>query len=104
MSDNQHDSGLEYPTKAYGSIPAFNSYEEEAEFWDTHSVSDFKNETEPVKVIATRGFSANVQVRFEPDTDHELEALARERGMKKSTLIRTWVLDRLHQEREQRAS
>ena len=76
--------GPEYPTEAHGSIPAFNSYEEEAEFWDTHSISDFKNETKPVKVVATRGYSANVQVRFEPDTDHELDAIARERGMKKS--------------------
>jgi hypothetical protein len=39
--------------------------------------------------------TANVQVRFEPDTDHELEAIAREHGLKKATLIRTWVLDRL---------
>ncbi len=36
--------GPEYPTEAHGSIPAFNSYEEEAEFWDTHSISDFKND------------------------------------------------------------
>jgi CopG antitoxin of type II toxin-antitoxin system len=96
--------GPKYPTEAHGSIPAFNSYEEEAEFWDTHDFTDFKAETEPAKVVATRGLSANVQVRFEPETDHELEAIARERGMKKSTLIRTWVLDRLRQERARHAS
>jgi hypothetical protein len=96
--------GPKYPTEAHGSIPAFNSYEEEAEFWDTHDFTDFKEETEPAKVVTTRGLSANVQVRFEPETDHELEAIARERGMKKSTLIRTWVLDRLRQERDRRAS
>jgi hypothetical protein len=96
--------GPKYPTEAHGSIPAFNSYEEEAEFWDTHDFTDFKEETEPAKVVITRGLSANVQVRFEPETDHELEAIARERGMKKSTLIRTWVLDRLRQERDRRAS
>ena len=104
ISENENNSGPDYPTEAYGSIPAFNSYEEEAEFWDTHSISDFKNETKPVKVIATRGYSANVQVRFEPDTDHELEAIAHERGMKKSTLIRTWVLERLRQERNRHVS
>ena len=91
--------GPKYPTEAHGSIPAFKSYEEEAEFWDTHDFTDFKAETEPAKVIATRGLSAKVEVRFELDTDHELEALASERGLKKSTLIRTWVLDRLRQER-----
>ncbi len=104
MSDKLTYNGPEYPTEAHGSIPAFNSYEEEANFWDTHSTADFTNETEAVKVHATRGLSANVQVRFEPETDHELEAIARERGMKKATLIRTWVLDRLRQERNHRAS
>ncbi len=104
MSDKLTYNGPEYPTEAHGSIPAFNSYEEEANFWDTHSTADFTNETEAVKVHATRGLSANVQVRFEPETDHELEAIARERGMKKSTLIRTWVLDRLRQERNRHAS
>lgn len=96
--------GPKYPTEAHGSIPAFHSYEEEAEFWDTHDFTDLSMETQPVKVIATRGLSANVQVRFEPDTDHELEAIARERGMKKATLIRTWVLERLREERNRRAS
>jgi hypothetical protein len=104
MSDKLTYNGPEYPTEAHGSIPAFNSYEEEANFWDTHSTADFTNETEAVKVHATRGLSANVQVRFEPETDHELEAIARERGMKKATLIRTWVLDRLRQERNRHAS
>ncbi len=104
MSDKLTYNGPKYPTEAHGSIPAFNSYEEEANFWDTHSTADFTNETEAVKVHATRGLSANVQVRFEPETDHELEAIARERGMKKATLIRTWVLDRLRQERNHHAS
>jgi len=85
-------------------IPAFNSYEEEANFWDTHSITDFKEETEAVKVRETRGLSANIQVRFDSETDHELEAIARERGMKKATLIRTWVLERLRQDRNRRVS
>ena len=102
MSDQY--KGPEYPTQAHGTIPAFNSYEEEANFWDTHSTTDFADEAKPVKVGATRGFTANVQVRFDPETDHELEAIARERGMKKSTLIRTWVLERLRQDRNRPGS
>lgn len=96
--------GPKYPTEAHGSIPAFHSYEEEAEFWDTHDFTDLSTEIQPAKVVATHGLSANVQVRFEPDTDHELEAIARERGMKKATLIRTWVLEWLREERNRRAS
>jgi CopG antitoxin of type II toxin-antitoxin system len=104
MSDQSAYQGPAYPTEAHGSIPAFNTYEEEATFWDTHSITDLKAETETVKVSATRGLSANVQVRFDPETDHELEAIARERGMKKATLIRTWVLERLRQDRNRHAS
>jgi hypothetical protein len=103
MSDELQYNGPEYPTQAHGTIPAFNSYEEEAHFWDTHSIADFTHETKSVKVSATRGFTANVQVRFDPETDHELEAIARERGMKKATLIRTWVLERLRQDRNRPA-
>ena len=103
MSERNY-KGPKYPTEAHGSIPVFNSYEEEAEFWDTHDFTDFKQETEVAEVKATTGLTANVQVRFEPDTDHELEAIAREHGLKKATLIRTWVLERLRQERNRHAS
>ncbi len=104
MSDTSAYKGPEYPTEAHGSIPAFNSYEEEANFWDTHSITDFAEETEAVKVRTTHGLSANVQVRFDPETDHELEAIARERGVKKATLIRIWVLERLRQDRNRHVS
>ncbi len=104
MNDKGTYKGPEYPTQAHGSIPAFNSYEEEAAFWDTHSTADFTDETEAVQVRATRGLSENIQVRFDRETDHELEVLARERGMKKATLIRTWVLERLRQVRNRHAS
>lgn len=104
MSETSDYQGPEYPTQAYGSIPAFSSYEEEAEFWDTHSISDFRHETFPVKVHSTRGLSENVQVRFDRESDRELDTLAQEHGMKKATLIRTWVLERLRQEKKQHAS
>lgn len=104
MSENAEYKGPEYPTQAHGSIPAFNSYEEEAEFWDTHDFTDFKQETRPVKVRSTRDLSENVQVRFDKESDRELDTLAQERGLKKATLIRTWVLERLRQERDRHAS
>ncbi|HLX40514.1 MAG TPA: CopG family antitoxin [Ktedonobacteraceae bacterium] len=103
MSDKGYQ-GPTYPTQAHGSIPAFKSYEEEAEFWDTHDFTDFQQETTPVTVRSTHSLSANVQVRFDRETDHQLEALARERGMKKATLIRTIVMERLHQDRNHHAS
>ncbi len=104
MSDKSVYNGPEYPTKAHGSIPAFNSYEEEANFWDTHDTTDFTKETEAAKVHATHNLSTNIQVRFDSETDHELEAIAREYGMKKATLIRTWVLERLRHDQNRHVS
>jgi hypothetical protein len=46
--------GPKYPTEAHGSIPAFKSYEEEADFWDTHNFTDFKQETETAKIKPPR--------------------------------------------------
>jgi len=43
--------GPSYPTKAHGKIPAFKSYEEEANFWDTHSFTDFEDEFEDVEIV-----------------------------------------------------
>jgi hypothetical protein len=83
---------------------SFNGHTYEANFWDTHGITDYKEEIKAVKVRSTRGLSANVQVRFDPETDQELEAIAHERGMKKATLIRTWVLERLRQDRNRHAS
>jgi len=54
MSECSQYKGPEYPTQAHGSIPAFHSYEEEANFWDTHSTADFIYETQPVQVSGTR--------------------------------------------------
>jgi CopG antitoxin of type II toxin-antitoxin system len=49
MSERTY-KGPKYPNEAHGSIPAFNSYEEEAIFWDTHDFTDFKQETETAKI------------------------------------------------------
>lgn len=50
MDDHSQYKGPEYPTQAHGNIPAFNSYEEEANFWDAHDITDFTHETKEVKV------------------------------------------------------
>lgn len=49
MVSNEHDFG--YPTGAHGRIPSFNNVEEEAEFWDTHDVTDYLDEAPSVKVV-----------------------------------------------------
>lgn len=44
---------LGYPTPAYGGIPSFQNVEEEAEFWDTHSILDFPDAIESISVVSS---------------------------------------------------
>ena len=94
---------LKYPTKGHNSIPSFHSYEEEAEWWDTHDTGTAEIEAEmtPVTVRSTRNYPEDIQVHFDPETDHELETIAQQRGLQKANLIYTWVLERLRQERDE---
>lgn len=98
------NEGPKYPTQAHGSIPAFNSYEEEAAFWDTHDFTDFQDETQPVQVRSTRGLTESMQLRLDVEIDRELERFAREQGIGKSTLARQWLTERVRLERQRHAS
>jgi hypothetical protein len=98
---NEHDETTG-PRKSR--IPEFASREEEAEFWDTHDFTDYLDELEPIKVRVANPLSASVQVRFDTETDRELEEHAQEKGVKKSTLVRMVVKEWLRENRERHAS
>ena len=95
-----------YPTPAEGPVPAFNSIEEEAEFWDTHNFTDFSELTEAdfdeeVSTIAhTAGSerSEELPVRLAPKDRDELDRRAEEMGVEPSTLVRRWIEERLRKE------
>ncbi len=88
-------------------LPDFQSREELAQFWDTHSFTDYLSDLEPAKahiaeeVIAP--LSEVTQVRFDKVTDQQLAAYAKKRGIRKSTLLRMIALDWL-QNQERHAS
>lgn len=95
MSETQDYKDPKYPTQARGPIPAFNSYEEEAEWWDKTDTgaSEFEGVFTPVEVRATRNYTKQLMFRVDDETDKDLERLAEERGMKKATLVRKIVRD-----------
>ncbi|MEO8972687.1 MAG: PQQ-binding-like beta-propeller repeat protein [Ktedonobacteraceae bacterium] len=68
MNENKDFNGPDYPTAAHGTIPSFNSYEEEAKFWDTHSISDFKNETKPVLYVGYLLYQKPINSNATPTT------------------------------------
>ena len=82
-------------------IPEFKSYAEEAEFWDTHDITEFEDETHPVDAHFIKPPTESVQVLFDPDINRKLEKFAKAAGLNKSVLIRNWIMERL-QEQETR--
>lgn len=87
-------------------LPDFQSREELAEFWDTHSFTDYLEDLEPAKAdIAeevTAPLSEVTQVRLDKATDRKLAAYARERGIWKSTLLRMIAIDWLRKQEQEK--
>lgn len=67
--------------------------EEIGRFWDSHSLSDYWNETREasfeVRVDRRR------RVTIEPEVYDEIEALAHRRGVSAETLVNLWLMERL---------
>lgn len=81
--------GPKYPTKAYGKIPAFHSYEEEANFWDTHNIIDFGplDQYKPKK--------ESLILRVNKDMKRKLKEVAKKKRINVSTLSRIWLTEKL---------
>ncbi|MFL5759634.1 MAG: CopG family antitoxin [Thermomicrobiales bacterium] len=89
MSEQQH------PLSPGRRIPDFASREEEAAWWDTHSITDYLDELEPVQARFAKSLSNPIAVRFTAQDRAELARRAQELGIGPSTLIRMWVRERL---------
>lgn len=86
-------------------IPRLTTYEEEAAFWDTHSLEEFADELTVVKSIKVqRPLEHQVSVRLDAHTLSELVARAAQIGIRPSTLMRMWILERLCQPEERPSS
>lgn len=86
-------------TKSISKIPKFNSKAEEAEFWDTHDVTDFLDELTPVKMKVTLGQpkEETLTVRLQSNLKTQLGNIATEMGVNTSTLARMWIVEKMKQ-------
>lgn len=80
-------------------IPKFKSYEEEANFWDTHSFVDFEDETEDVDIVVelAKPRDETLVVRVQKNMKDKLARLAAKKGINISTLARIWFSEKLQQ-------
>lgn len=89
-------------------LPKFKSYEEEAEFWDTHDAIDLSPldpeelrelDRQRIPMPPRPVLARHLNVRVDEVTYAEVAARARELGIGPSSLVRIWVRDRLRRER-----
>ena len=78
-------------------IPKFTSLDEEAKFWDTHSVTDFEDELEDVEIVVelAKPRDETLVLRIQKNMKERLERIAHKRGLNISTLSRIWLMEKL---------
>jgi hypothetical protein len=69
--------------------------EEIGEFWDTHSLADYWDQTREAE-FEVRALRRR-RVTLDPEVYSEIEAQARARGLMPETLVNLWLAERLHQ-------
>ena len=82
-------------------IPKFKTIAEEAEFWDTHDITDFEDEAEEVEIVfdLDQPRDATLVLRVQKKVKDELTKLARRKGLNVSSLARMWLLEKLESRR-----
>jgi hypothetical protein len=74
----------------------FGSIKAAAEFWETHSLADYWDQTREVDFDVDLE-SRVVLVPLEHDLANRLAALARQQGLSIETLVNLWLSERLRQ-------
>lgn len=77
------------------SISKARTLDEIADFWDTHSLADYWDQTQEVEfeVRAQR----RRRVTLDPEVYARVEAQARARGISPETLVNLWLAERLQE-------
>ena len=73
-------------------IPEFSGREDEAAFWDTHDITDYLDELEPVPVTFAETLSTGVMVTLTPELLTKLERQAKQRGVSATMLARQYIV------------
>ena len=80
------------------SLPDTDSVEELARFWDNHDLTDFGDDlqevSEPV-FVRVRGTSLSIELQ--PAEAQHLKKIARSKGVRETTVLRQWILERLRE-------
>src|SRR5437870_11354787 len=94
--DEQREASLQPMEKTMNTrkIPRTDSIEELARFWDTHDLTEFKDELEEVsEPVFERRPGTVISLHLRPREAALVKRVAKARGVKEATLLREWVLE-----------
>ncbi len=78
-------------------IPEMDSYEQIGDFWDTHSLADYWDQTEPAEFEISPQARRRYLVAVDPDLLKRVQQLAQRRGLTTESLINLLLEQRLHE-------
>jgi len=78
-------------------MPEMDSYEKIGEFWDTHSLADYWDQTEPAEFEISPHARRRYLVAVDPDLLKRVQQLAQRRGLTTESLINLLLEQRLHE-------
>ena len=78
------------------SLSKSHSLDEMAEFWDTHSLADYEDQTYEVEMTFDP-LARRSAVNIEPELMEDLRRVAQERRVSTQTLVNVWLRQRLDQ-------
>ncbi len=76
-------------------IPKTDSIKKLASFWDTHDLTDFKDQLEEVSEPVFERKTV-MKIHLKPDEAEAVKELARSRGVSYADLIHEWVVENIH--------
>jgi predicted DNA binding CopG/RHH family protein len=83
-------------------IPEFKSYEEEANFWDTHNIMEY-DEFETVELEVDKNLFHTLSIRLNSEILDKLKKRAEKKGLGVTTFIRMWLREHLEEQEEKEA-
>jgi hypothetical protein len=84
-------------TQRQHTIPRFKNSQEAAAWWDTHDVTEYVEELEPVRVQfdLKKSQEETVVFRLHAGVKQYLENVAKNKGLNLSSLLRMWVMEKI---------
>jgi hypothetical protein len=79
-------------------LPNTDSIQELAKFWDTHDLTDFEQVLEEVgEPVFVRAKGTSLSIDLPPREVQRVKKIARSKGVNETTVLREWILERLHE-------